>query len=117
MTPDFLTYGRAWSWIAWILGYFQPYVVELWLSPVNQGVIELLTKVVIANFLEDIDLLSTTTMTYVLNFKHSFSLWKPILFIKEMWGSSSPLKIKENTLRVEITGFSTYLEMYLVAVR
>lgn len=37
--------------------------------------------------------------------------------IKEMWGSSSPLKIKENSLRVEITDFSTYLEMYLVVVR
>ena len=67
-------------------------------------------KFIIANSLEDNDPLSTTTVTYVLNFKHRLYLWKPILFIKEMWDSSRPFKIKENSLKVETTVISTYLE-------
>lgn len=68
-------------------------------------------KIVAANSLEDIDLLSTTTVTYVLNFEHRFYLGKPILFIKEMWGSSSSLKVKENSLSIEITHMNAYVEM------
>lgn len=71
-------------------------------------------KFKIANSLEDIDLLSTITMPYGLNFKLSFYLWKPILFIKEMWDSSYHLKIKENCLRVEITDIHTWRGLLMV---